>query len=151
MKTSISPSLKASLKRIAVSQLFLFLLIVSSFGQETPKPEKVTNQESDWWIPILVKHKAVLKGCNHFKNIFEMGETNSIKDGVCTLTNAFIILRHNDDNYTILESPLITHDFNKELLITNEGTMKFYRKDSKITEPVTFIQIQKMELKFPKN
>jgi hypothetical protein len=150
MKTSMSRSLRTSLKGIAVSQLLLFLIIGASFGQETQKNAKAMSSENEWWIPILAKHKMQLKASNHFKNIFEMGETNSIKDGICTLTNAFIILRH-DDTYIIIESPGITHDYEKELISTNEGTMKFYRFDSKTTEPLTFIQIKEMVLKFPKN
>jgi len=151
MKTIMSLSLKTFLKRIAVSQLFWLLIIAPSSGQETQKKDTGMNLENEWWIPILVKHKVDIKGSNNFKNIFEMGETNSIKDGVCTLTNAFVILRDKSGNYSIIESPLLTHDFNKELIITNEGTMKVYRKDSKPTEPVAAMQIQKMELKFPGN
>jgi hypothetical protein len=151
MKTTTNPILNSVQIRIVFAQVFLFLIIVVSFGQEPQKNDKGKNFEDEWWIPILVKHKAEIKGSNNFKNIFEMGETNSVKDGVCTLTNAFVILRDKSGNYSILESPLLTHDFNKELLITNEGTIKVYRKDSKPTEPITVIQIQKMELKFPRN
>jgi hypothetical protein len=151
MKTIMGHSLKASLKRIAVFQLFLFLLIAPSSGQEKQKKETGMNPEDEWWIPILVKHQKDIKGSNNFINIFEMGETNSIKDGVCTLTDAFVILRDKSGNYSIIESPLLTHDFNKELIITNEGTMKVYRQDSKPTEPIAAMQIQKMELKFPRN
>jgi|WetSurMetagenome_2_1015567.scaffolds.fasta_scaffold09190_4 hypothetical protein len=151
MKTILSLSLKVALKRIAFTQLLLFLIVIASFGQEKQKNEKIVNVENEWWIPILLKHKIEMKGSNNFKNIFEMGETNSVKDGVCTLTNAFVILLDKSGNYSIIESPQLTHDFNKELIITNEGTIKVFKKDSKPNEPITFIQIQHMELKYPRN
>jgi hypothetical protein len=151
MKTTTNPILNSVLIRIVFAQLFLFLIIFTSFGQGTQKNDTGKNFEDEWWIPILVKHKAEMKGSNNFKNIFEMGETNSVKDGIATITNAFVILRDKSGNYSIIESQLLTHDFNKELIITNEGTMKVYRKDSKPTEPITIIQIKKMELKFPRN
>jgi hypothetical protein len=62
MKTITSSFLKASLKGIAVSQLFLFLLITASSGQETQKNVKGTNTEDESWTPVLAKHKAEIKG-----------------------------------------------------------------------------------------
>lgn len=151
MKTISNSFLKTMLKGIAVSHLFLFLVIASSFGQEAQKNVKVTDTETEWWIPILEKHNVQLKGSNNFSKIFEMGETNSVKDGVSTLTNAYVILKYDSNTYIIIESPLITHDFKKELISTNEGTMKFYKFDSKASEPLTSIQIKEMVLTFPRN
>ena len=151
LDTIRSLSFRASIKLIAVSQLFLFLIITASFGQQTQNNNNETTQGDGWWIPILIKHKVDIKGFNHFKNIFEMGETNSVKDGVCTLTNAFVILRDTSGNYSIIESTLLTHDFKKEMIITNDGTIKVYKKDSKPNEPIATIGILKMELKFPRN
>jgi len=147
----MSFSLKEALKRVAIFQLFLCFIIAASSGQEAQKNNKGTNSENEWWIPILVKHNVTMKGSNHFNSIFEMGDTNSVNNSVCTLTNAFVILRDKSGNYSIIESPLLIHDFKKELIITNEGTMKVYKKDSKPTEPIATIQIKKMELIFPGN
>jgi hypothetical protein len=151
MNRIIRFSLKSASKSFTLALTFLILNATLSFGQEPKKNDKVTNPNNEWWIPILVKHNMDMKGSNTFNNIFEMGETNSVKDGICTLTNAFVILRDKSGNYSIIESPHLTHDFNKELIITDSGTMKVFKKDSDPNEPVATILILKMEFTFPRN
>jgi hypothetical protein len=150
MNTIIRFSPKSVLRCFVLALTFLFLNATLSFAQEPKKNDKVTNPAEEWWIPILVKHKMDMKGSNNFDNIFEMGETNSVKDGICTLTNAFVILKEKSGNYSIIESPYLIHDFNKELIVTNSGTLKVYRKDSDPKEPITTIKILKMELTYPR-
>jgi hypothetical protein len=140
---------KAIYRKIAAIPLFLILTITLTFSQETKQKVNTMNFENEWWYPILIKHNKVPSAFNNFRNIFEMGENNSINDGVCTLTNAYVIIRDSIDNYIIIESPLLYHDFNKELLITNSGTMKMYKKDSLV--PYTVIEITKLELHALKN
>ncbi len=140
---------KTIYRKIASIPVFLILALTLTFSQEPKQIGNAMNFENEWWYPILVKHNKVPSGFNNFRNIFEMGENNSINDGVCTLTNAYVIIRDSIDNYLIIESPLLYHDFNRELLITNSGTMKMYRKDSLV--PYTVIEITKMELHALKN
>jgi hypothetical protein len=144
-------SSKATLKCFGLALTFLLFNVPLSLSQEPKKNDNETKLENEWWIPILLKHNVNMMGSNTFNNIFEMGETNSVNNGICTLTNAFVILKEKSGNYIVIESPLITHDFNKELIITNSGTMTVYKKDTYPNEPVAIIQIQKMELKFPRN
>jgi len=140
---------KAIYRKIAAITVFLMLALTLTFSQEPKQIGNAMDFENEWWYPILVKHSKVPSGFNNFRNIFEMGENNSINDGVCTLTNAYVIIRDSIDNYLIIESPLLYHDFNRELLITNSGTMKMYKKDSLV--PYTVIEITKMELHALKN
>lgn len=133
--------------------LILALVLIStvSSGQQNIRNEESKNSEDNWWIPIVEKHKLELKASNTFSNIFEMGTTNKIDNGVCTLTDAVVILRNDSGRYTIIESPFLTHDYSNELLIAKEGTIKVFRKDSDVDKPITIMQIQKMEIKFPRN
>jgi hypothetical protein len=140
---------KAIYRKIAAIPLILILVITLTFSQETRQMGNAMNFETEWWYPILVKHNKVPSGFNNFRNIFEMGENNSINDGLCTLTNAYVIIRDSVDNYIIIESPLLYHDFNKELLITDSGTMRMYKKDSLV--PYIVYEITKMELHALKN
>lgn len=150
MDRIIKFSFKASLKCFFVVITFFALNVTFSFSQEI-KDNNETKLDNEWWMPIVLKHNLKMMGSNTFNNIFEMGETNSIKDGICTLKNAFVILREKSGNYIIIESPLITHDFNKELIITNSGTLTVYKKDAFPNEPVAIVHIQNMELLFPRN
>jgi hypothetical protein len=148
MKTISNYSSKATITSLLLILISMFF--TSVFGQDTKK-DKTMSSENEWWIPILVKHNMEMKGSNTFKNIFEMGSTNSVENVVCTLTNAFVILRDKSENYSVIESPLLIHDFIREPIIANEGIMKVYKKDSETTDPIVIIKIQKMELKFPRN
>jgi len=147
--TKTNSSRKAAFRKIAAIQLFFFMAVTLTFSQE--QKSNMFNFQNEWWYPILVKHNVNPSGYNNFKNIFEMGETNSIIDGVCTLTNAFMIIRDSVDNYMIIESPLIIHDLNNEIVRANSGTVKKFKKDSNPTEPYEVWQIEKMELHVVKN
>lgn len=151
MNTKSNSSSKATFRRIAVIPFFVFLTITLTFCQEIKQNGTKMNFENEWWYPILIKHQVKPSGFNNFKNIFEMGETNSINNGVCTLTNAFIIIRDSIDNYMIIESPLIIHDFNNEVIKTNSGTLKKFKKDSNPNEPYEIWHIEKMELHSVRN
>lgn len=143
---------KVIFRKIAAIPLFLVLAITLIFSQETQKKENSTNSQvswwaNEWWMPILEKHNVKMTAFNNFKNIFEMGETNSIdNNGVCTLTNAFMIIRDSVENYMIIESPLIIHDLKNEIIKANSGTIKKFKKDSNPDEPYEVWHIVKMEL-----
>jgi hypothetical protein len=149
MMTKINPLHHALPRKISAIMLFFFIAISLTFSQDNKKTGIWTNFEKEWWYPILQKHNKVPSGFNNFRNIFEMGEKNSINDEVCTLTNAYVIIRDSLDNYMIIESPLLYHDFKRELIITNSGTWKMYKKDSPM--PYSVMEITKMELHALKN
>lgn len=99
--------------------LALCLLLLSSVSGQG------TKAETEWWLAILAKHNMELKASNNFKNIFEMGTTNSTENGVCKLTDAVLILRDKSGTYSIIESPSVVHDFNRNTIIAGEGTIKY--------------------------
>jgi len=52
--------------------------------------------------------------------------------GICTLTNAFVIIRDSiTNNYTILEAPLITHDLKNNIITAKTGTLKRFDHNDK--------------------
>ena len=140
---------KSTLIKIAAIQLFFFVTVTLTFSQELKN--NTFDIQNEWWYPLLIKHNVNPSGYNNFKNIFEMGETNSIVDGVCTLTNAFMIIKDSVDNYMIIESPLIIHDLNNEIIKANSDTIRRFKKDSNPSEPYEEWQIEKMELHAIKN
>lgn len=140
-----------SSKQVLISLVVIHLFSSYASGQETKEAVRVKDQDSEWWLPILTKHKMDVKASNTFKNIFEMGATNSIENGVCKLTDAVLILRDKSGTYSIIESPIVVHDFNRNTIIAGEGTIKVFRQDSDISHPLMVFEIHNMELTFPKN
>lgn len=151
MMAKNNSSTKCILRKISVIPLVLILAITLTFSQEKERISVFTNIENEWWLPILQKHDRELLAFNNFDNIFEMGEKNSINDGVCTLENAFIIIRDSLDNYMIIESPLVFHDFDKEIIKTTSGTLKKFQKDSGPNNPIEIYKVEEMELSVKRN
>jgi hypothetical protein len=112
-----------------------------------PPPPTAVNVDADqWWKTILQQHNvAPSLGFNNFPNVFEMGEKNSIKNGVVTLEKAYLLV-NNKDEYMIIESPLVYHEIKANTIKAKEGTLKKYRKDSKTTEPYESIQFKDIVL-----
>lgn len=149
MMSKNNSSLRSMVSEIAIIPLVMILSITLSFSQI---PEDSTlSFENEWWLPILQKHGKELLAFNNFENIFEMGEKNSINDGICTLVNAFLIVRDSLDNYLIIESPLVYHDFNNEKIKIKAGTVSKYKKDSDPYRPIERYTVDKMELSVNRN
>ena len=151
---------QAFLKILMLVPVISFLAITLTFGQDTKQNKKditetreefMNNMKKEWWYPIMQKHNKEPMRFNNFRNIFEMGDGNSIDNGVCKLTNAFMIIKDSADNYMIIESPLLFHDFKNEIIKANAGTIKKFKKDSNPNEPYEVYQIEKMELHALKN
>jgi beta-lactamase regulating signal transducer with metallopeptidase domain len=116
---------------------------------DTLNPEKKLNIntlkfKNEWWYPILKKHNVEPSGFNNFEKVFEMGSTNSIKDRVVTLENAFILLRIDANEYGIIKSPLAYHDLDKNIIECDEGTIIYYEFNSVDINPRLKITFNKL-------
>lgn len=121
----------ALIKRLAVIPLFIVLAVIISCSQETKTAdteleEEVVNQQDEWWIPILERHNIEIAAYNNFEYVFEMGSSNSIKDGVVSLTDALFIIRNEGEQYTILRSALAYHNLETNTIEGLEGTIDIY-------------------------
>jgi hypothetical protein len=125
----------AFIKRLATIPLFILLAVTFTFSQETsavdlgpdPAPEEaVANNINDWWKPILERHNIEISAYNNFEYVFEMGSTNSIEDGIVTLTDALFIIRNEGEAYTILRSPLAYHYLETNTIEGLECTIDVY-------------------------
>lgn len=121
----------ALIKRLAVIPLFMVMAVMISFSQEArtvdPEPEEtVLTNKNDWWKPILERHNIEVLAYNNFEYVFEMGSSNSIEDGVVTLTDALFIIRNEGEAYTILRSPLAYHNLETNTIEGAEGTIDIY-------------------------
>ena len=146
MMTKNNSLVKSIVRRIAIIPLVFLLAVTLTFSQKTISSDSLFKFENEWWLPILEKHGKEILAFNNFEQIFEMGEENSINNGICTLKNAYLIIRDSLDNYMIIESPLVYHDFNNEIIRTNSGTIMKFHKDSDPNKPLEKYKIEKMEL-----
>jgi len=137
--------------KLAVIPLFLFLAAILTFceGEQTPEPDQYQDMEfyaNDWWRPILEKHDISPRAYNNFEFIFEMGSTNSIdENNVVTLSDAFFIIRKNESTYSILRSPMATHNLETGLISGDEGILEsydLYREDPKILDRMELINFK---------
>lgn len=144
MMTKSRPSHNAILRKISAISLFLIMAITLTFSQEIKKVENVINYENEWWYPILKKHNVEPGGFNNFEKVFEMGTTNSIKDRVVTLENAFILVRIDADEYKIIKSPLAYHNLDKNIIECDEGTVISYDFKSEDIKPIMEVIFKKL-------
>jgi hypothetical protein len=160
MLTREKSSKRALIKQIMLIPIITLLAVTISFSQNGKQDDRsitetraefLNNMKKEWWYPIMQKHNKEPMRFNNFHNILEMGDGNSIDNGICTLTNAYVIVRDSADNYTIIESPLLYHDFKNETIKANSGTLKKYKKNSSSIDPYEVFQFEKMELHAVKN
>ena len=101
--------------------------------------EKITIQkeEAEWWQPILQKHNLKLGAYNNFGNVFEMGmEENSIKNGICTLKVATVVIRNsNKSRYMIVEADCVYHNVQEGTIEVISGVGKIYKMNSGSLKP----------------
>jgi hypothetical protein len=154
MMTKNNSSKMAMLKKIAVIPLFLTIGLLVINAQDPPPPPlppppppppSVNVDADQWWKTILQRHNVVPSAYNNLPNVFEMGEKNSIENGVATLEKAYVLV-NNKDEYMIIESPLVYHEIKANIIKAKEGTLKKYRKDSKTLEPYTSLQFKELVL-----
>jgi hypothetical protein len=134
MMTKNNSSVTAVVRKIAIVPLVLILAITLSFSQENLPKDSLMNYANNWWYPILQKHNIELAAFNNFENVFEIGTTNSLENGIVTLTDALFIFNEGD-KYRILKSPLAYHDLDKKIISGDEGVMEVYKLDSEGSSP----------------
>ena len=94
-------------------------VIFTSFGSNKAEPEEAEAagemyDVSEWWQPILRKFNLKLGAYNNFDNVFVMGmEGNSVKNGVCTVKVATVLvkMKDNDNNngYFLIEADSVRY------------------------------------------
>lgn len=109
-----------------------------------------TNQQNSeqWWMPILAKHNVERRASNNFGNIFEMGTTNSITDGIVTLENAFFLIKGSEDEYMIIKSELGYHDLNESIIEVKKGTIETFSFKSNDTKPIETFAFKGLKYQF---
>ena len=125
MIKQFSPAKAIVGKVIAISALLL-IAITFSCNQEAIEQNPFIDSKNEWWQPILEAHNVEPGGYNNFDNVFEMGSTNSINDGIVTLKDAFVLIKR-DSAYLMLKSPLVYHDLNSKTITAETGTMESFK------------------------
>ena len=113
-------------------------VIFTSFVSNKAEPKKVEAASemygvSEWWQPIVRKFNLKLGAYNNFDNVFVMGmEGNSIKNGVCTVKAATVLVKmkddHNNNGYFLIEADSVRYNIKEG----NFDFMPFARKFSTI-------------------
>jgi len=95
-------------------------VVLTSFvsNKTVPKVERAIGEmyeKSEWWQPILEKFNLKLGAYNNFDNVFVMGlEGNSIKNGICTLKAATVLIKGEDDGgYMLFKADSVYHNIEK--------------------------------------
>lgn len=128
------------------SAILFIILIANSFAckQEFPIEKRAMNT-NEWWSPILQKQDITPSGFNNFEKVFEMGTTNSISDRIVTLENAFILIKPEGDEYTIIKSLKAYHDLDSNIIKAENGSMESYSLKSKDIYPIKSIWFDYLE------
>lgn len=145
MMTKSNPLHNSILRKFSAISLFLVMAITLTFSQEIKKIDPGMNFENEWWTPILKKHNIIPSGFNNFEKVFEMGTTNSIKDRIVTLENAFILVKIDAKEYRIIKSPLAYHDLDKNIIEAEEGTIETFNFNSEDILPTEKIYFKKFK------
>jgi len=123
-------SVRLFFKNITIIPLIVVLALTF-----TMKLHAMSFDADQWWEPILMKHNLKAAAYNNFENTFMMGETNTIDAGICTCTNATMIIRGNED-YSIIQADCIIYNINtKSLKIVSGEFNRYSYTDSDISAP----------------
>jgi hypothetical protein len=143
------------IRRIVALQSTLLLTMIMSYGQETMQNPNTNNFENEWWYPIIQKHKIDISQFNHrtnficintsnvaINNWLILGNSDTINDRNIKLKNALIIVmfpakvESSDQNYWILSSPTIHHDFDKNTIAYSLGNHVWFDIKNKEIVPL---------------
>jgi hypothetical protein len=142
MMTKNNSSMKSMVRKITIVPLVLILAITLTFSQENVSKESLMNFDTEWWYPILEKHNIEPKAFNSFEYVFEMGSSNSIENRVVTLKDALFIVKRDNDEYTIIKSPLAYHNLDKNIIKGEKGTYETYNFSDKELKPLKVLEMK---------
>lgn len=130
LKKEKSP-VRLFLKGITIFPFILLVAIAFAFSSNG-----MPIGTSKWWEPILKKHNLEIVGYNNFGDVFEMGDTNTIVDGVSNLTNATMIVKGKSGDYLIIQANSIEHNIKTGALKIELGVFKRYSDiDADVSKP----------------
>lgn len=118
---------KKSCKRLFLkgTALFPFILLLAIAFAFSSKALAVDTGE--WWESILKKHNLETTSYNNLGDVFEMGDSNSISDGVCRLTNAIVLIQDKTHGgYLLIRADRVEHNLKTGLLQVESGEFKSY-------------------------
>lgn len=131
LKKKKSP-VRLFLKGITIFPFILLLTVAFAFSSNA-----MSLSLTNWWEPILEKHNLEIVGYNNFGDVFEMGDTNSIEDGVSNLTNATMIIKGKSGEYFIIQANSIEHNIKTGALNVDWGVIKRYSNiDADVSKPL---------------
>ncbi len=145
MITKNDSSIKSMVGKITIVPLVMLLGITLSFSQNNLPKESLDNLESEWWYPILKKHRFDIQAFNNFGDVFEMGTSNSINDRIVTLKDALFLIKTNNNAYTLIKSPLAYHDLDKNIIKGEKGLFETYSISQKDLKPQKVIELKQFE------
>lgn len=149
---------RANFIKIGVITLFLFIGIISTFGQKD-----TLNTRNDWWRPIIKRHNIDIKLYN-YNNSFtlvkpdttfnesclELGKSDSFKKGDVTFKDLLLITKENDSTYWIIRSKIAHHDFDEGVLEMEKSTIEKFNLYSKDINPISSDTIKAMRFDIKK-
>jgi hypothetical protein len=134
---------KAVVVKLATIPVFI-ILSITLISWETTTPCAALSID-DWWSPYIGT-RDIPSEFNCSENMFEIGSTNTVKNRVVMLENAFVLLKI-ENEYVSIESPLMHHNLDKnEITATGPVTLKTYNKESQVP-----ILVQKLTTKSTMN
>jgi len=139
----------------------LFILTTVFIGCQNPaideqmskiiRTEDLASEKSvqeDWWKPILKSHNITSRAYNNFPNVFEMGSSNRINNGVVELENAFFLFRPVDfhskevdeTSYMMMRAPFATHNLSNDSIKANNGNIRVFHLEHDQIKSVQHIE-----------
>jgi hypothetical protein len=136
-----------TVRRITFLQIsFLLLALTFSCGKKNSQNSRQIDYKSEWWYPVVQKHKIDLKQFNYIASFvcvndsnfivnkwLELGSDNGSDEKYLKLKDALIIvmfdttnLKSSKQNYWILSSPSIFHDLERKTIDYDSGKTVWY-------------------------
>jgi hypothetical protein len=164
-KTNIT--LTMTIRRISFLQILLLLVLTVSCGKKNGQNSNQIAFQSEWWYPIIQKHKIDLSQFNYkvtfacidsnngiINKWFELGNDNGSDERYLKLKDVLIIvmfdttnLLPSKGNYWILTSPGILHDQERNTIDYDWGkTVTYDIKDKNIIPLDTMESYGKFDL-----
>ena len=117
-------------------------VVFTSFvsNKTVPKEEVAIGEvyeKSEWWQPILEKFNLKLGAYNNFDNVFVMGmEGNSIKNGICTLKAATVLIKGQGGGleFMLFEADSVNFNIEKRTFDFMPVARKSYVLDADLNE-----------------